>query len=74
MDVVRMQCSREEGGFVLLLVKSGQAQLTMVLPSMAHRWYALGSEIQLCLDDSLRGAWPFTTTKPWRQDSAPAGR
>lgn len=59
----------EQGSFVLLLVKSGQAELTVILPSVTHRWYMLGSEIKLCLDS----LFPLWYSAPYRCEAVAAG-
>ena len=53
----------------MLLVKSGQAQLTVVLPSVAHRWYMLGSEIELCPDSPF----PLWYSAPYHYEAVEAG-
>lgn len=44
---MRMRTLRRRGVSFLFQLRSGQAQLTVVLPSVAHCWYVLSLEIQL---------------------------
>lgn len=53
----------------MLLVESGQAQLTMVLPSVAHRWYVLSSEIELY----LASPFPLWYSAPYHYEATEAG-